>query len=110
LKIAGQASPDRAAVAALSRTIDEALETAEAAGYRVDKLLGTANDEAKPEPEVEPAVEAEPSLEGGAEPEPIIPDEPEAGTEAKPSGPGEIPAAENAPEDIDAAASDGISD
>jgi glycosidase len=41
LKIAGQTSPDRAAVAALSRNIDDALATAEAADYRVDLLLRT---------------------------------------------------------------------
>ncbi|HUB51951.1 MAG TPA: hypothetical protein VL986_07385, partial [Terracidiphilus sp.] len=45
LKIAGQLSPDRAAVAALSRTIADALATAEDAGYRVDKLLRSGKDE-----------------------------------------------------------------
>jgi glycosidase len=45
LKIAGQASPDRAAVAALSHTIDDALATAEAAGFRVDRLLKSGKDQ-----------------------------------------------------------------
>jgi glycosidase len=49
LKIASHASPDRAAVTALSRTIVDALATAEAAGYRVDKLLRSSNDEPETE-------------------------------------------------------------
>jgi glycosidase len=51
LKIAGQASPDRAAVQALSRTVEDALATAEAAGYRVDKLLRSGQDETVEEAE-----------------------------------------------------------
>jgi glycosidase len=42
LRLAGQAAPSRAAVAELSKTVDEALATAEAAGYRIDALLSTA--------------------------------------------------------------------
>jgi len=47
LRLAGEPAPGRAAVEVLSRTIDEALATAEAAGYRVDALLddvGPATD------------------------------------------------------------------
>jgi hypothetical protein len=62
LKIAGEASPDRAAVTVLSCTIDDALATAEAVGYRVDKLLRAAKDE--DEVEAEPAKQVEPPLEG----------------------------------------------
>jgi hypothetical protein len=40
LKLAGEAKPRRSAVFALSKTVDEALTTAEAAGYRIDYLLG----------------------------------------------------------------------
>jgi len=45
LRIAGKAAPDRTAVDAMSHTIKDALETAEAAGYRVDLLLGPADEE-----------------------------------------------------------------
>jgi hypothetical protein len=40
LRLAGEAAPSRAAVEEVSRTIEEALATAEAAGYRIDALLG----------------------------------------------------------------------
>jgi hypothetical protein len=53
LEIAGHAAPDRAAVAALARTVGDALATAEAAGYRVDKLLQSGKDQPEPEAEVE---------------------------------------------------------
>ena len=75
LKAAGQASPDRTAVTAISRDIQNALATAEAAGYRVDKLLGIAHEESQsdaeadsenaadalddPQPDSAPASEAE---------------------------------------------------
>jgi hypothetical protein len=61
----------------MSRTVAEALETAEAAGYRIGALLGQdaapdAGDE--PAPEVEPeSPEAQPSLTGEPEPqEPVV--------------------------------------
>jgi len=57
LKIAGQAAPDRAAVAALSRTVEDALATAAAVGYRVDKLLQTGKGE--PEDEADEPEESE---------------------------------------------------
>jgi len=44
LRIAGEAAPSRAAVEEMSRTVEEALATAEAAGYRIDALLGTAEE------------------------------------------------------------------
>jgi hypothetical protein len=56
LRLAGEAAPSRVAVEEMSKTVSEALATAESAGYRIDILLG----EAKPqftcdasEPEVE---------------------------------------------------------
>jgi glycosidase len=60
LHLAGESAPSRAAVETMSRTIKDALATAEAAGYRVDLLLGpTANEGAGEETarEVEPATE-----------------------------------------------------
>ncbi len=42
LKLADDPAPKRAAVEQLSRAVDEALEAAETAGYRVDVLLGEA--------------------------------------------------------------------
>jgi hypothetical protein len=45
LKIAGVAQVDRAALAEMGKTIAEALETAEVAGWRVDGLLGRAKEE-----------------------------------------------------------------
>ncbi len=42
LRLAGEASPSRAAVEELSKTVEEALSTAETANYRIDKLLGSA--------------------------------------------------------------------
>ncbi len=52
LRLAGEASPSRAAVEELSKTVEEALATAEAATYRIDALLGsTAGPECEePEP------------------------------------------------------------
>ena len=54
LRLAGEPTPSRATVEELSRTVAEALATAEAAGYRIDTLLG----EAAPDDETE-APEAE---------------------------------------------------
>jgi hypothetical protein len=42
LRLAGDAAPSRAAIQAMSKSIDDALATAEAAGYRVDLLLPPA--------------------------------------------------------------------
>jgi hypothetical protein len=57
LRLAGEAAPSRAAVEALSYTVATALNSAEAAGYRIDTLLGplAATDAgASPAPEPEP--------------------------------------------------------
>ena len=40
LRLAGQTAPSRAAVEQMSRTVEEALATAEAAGYRIDAIAG----------------------------------------------------------------------
>jgi hypothetical protein len=42
LRLAGEVAPSRAAVEEMSKTVHEALDTAEAAGYRIDTLLGSA--------------------------------------------------------------------
>jgi glycosidase len=60
LRLAGEAAPSRKAVERMSRTVAEALATAEAAGYRIDALLGTvsatdAEDASEPAVEVQPA-------------------------------------------------------
>jgi hypothetical protein len=60
LRLAGESAPGRAAVETMSRTIEDALATAESAGYRVDLLLGPVT-----------AAEAE-SL--ALEPEPLEPE------------------------------------
>jgi len=61
LSLAGEANPSRGAIAELSKTVSEALETAEAAGYRMDEILVS-----EPEPELftdEPApVEDQPAV------------------------------------------------
>jgi hypothetical protein len=56
LGLGGEAAPSRAAVEKMSKTVEEALATAEAAGYRIDALLGTSTDPdagETPEPEAE---------------------------------------------------------
>ena len=42
LRVCSETTPSRVAVEEMSRTVEEALATAEAAGYRIDKLLGLA--------------------------------------------------------------------
>jgi glycosidase len=44
LRLAGEASPDRSVIEELNNRVDEALKTAEAAGYRIDALLGESSD------------------------------------------------------------------
>jgi len=44
LRLARETSPSRAAVEELSRTVAAALKSAEAAGYRIDVLLGPLAD------------------------------------------------------------------
>ncbi|MGO9776094.1 MAG: hypothetical protein ACLPM3_05855, partial [Terracidiphilus sp.] len=90
LRLAGESAPgrvgsNRAAVRAMSKSLNEALAAAEAAGYRVDLLLAPAAVEfageepaAEPEPTtavaVEPAAEFVPESEAESipEPEPIV--------------------------------------
>ncbi len=60
LRLAGETSPSRAAVEELSRTVTAALASAEAAGYRIDVLLGPLSklgeqESAMPGPELEQA-------------------------------------------------------
>ena len=116
LRLAGDAVPSRTAVQAMSRTVEEALETAEAADYRVDLLLDTAAVEAaaeepaseggsaaepatqpEPEPEAQPLpVESAEAAQPDAEPtaEPAIEPTAEPGPEAEPQAP---PAEESEP-------------
>ena len=63
LRLAGEPAPARTAVEELSKTVEEALATAEAAKYRIDQLLGTA----APAEEEPPAEEAAESVEEGIE-------------------------------------------
>jgi hypothetical protein len=51
IQVAGQTTPSRAVIEEMSRTIEEALATAESAGYRIDTLLGK---EAAPETDTVP--------------------------------------------------------
>ena len=65
LRLAGEPTLDRAAIAEMGHFVDEALASAEAAGYRIDALLGPAaeapaGDVAEPEVEPQPAAQAEP--------------------------------------------------
>jgi len=64
LRLAGEAAPSRSAVQAMSRTVEEALATAEAASYRVDLLLAPAVAEVEVE---EPSAEANSAVEPAAQ-------------------------------------------
>jgi hypothetical protein len=44
LRLAGEPALDRAAIDRMGTIVDEALASAEAAGYRIDRLLGTATE------------------------------------------------------------------
>jgi hypothetical protein len=65
LKIAGEPVPNRKQIESLAKTVDEALDAAEAAGYRIDELLGWDQSiaESEIEPELKPEAEAEPEPE-----------------------------------------------
>jgi hypothetical protein len=67
LRLAGEPAPRRATVVEMSKTIDEALASAEAAGFRVNVLLGLDDIEAAGE-------EAAPDTESGGEREVEIPE------------------------------------
>jgi glycosidase len=71
LRLAGEAAPSRTAAAEMSKTVQDALATAEAAGYRVDLLLGTDAEEtpvsdAEPDAAEPQTEEAEPEIESPA--------------------------------------------
>jgi glycosidase len=66
LRLAAEASPSRAAIEEMSRTVEEALATAEAAGYRADLLLAPSTTET--EAVEEPAPETDSSAPPVAEP------------------------------------------
>jgi hypothetical protein len=60
LRLAGEPALDRAALGEMGKFVDEALATAEAAGYRIDALLEPAEDAGAremPEPEATGPVE-----------------------------------------------------
>jgi hypothetical protein len=50
LRLAGDPTPSREEVKELSKTVEEALASAEAAKYRIDQLLGAAPVADEPEP------------------------------------------------------------
>jgi len=58
IRLGGEAAPSRAAVHTMSKNVEEALATAEAAGYRIDVLLGL--DKEEPEPVEAPVADGEP--------------------------------------------------
>jgi glycosidase len=66
LRLAGETALSRTAVEEMSKTVEDALATAQAAGYRIDMLLGPANGVA-------------PSSEAGSEA--VEPEQPQAETE-----------------------------
>jgi glycosidase len=88
LRLGCEAAPSRAAVEEMSKTVEEALATAEASGYRIDALLGqeTAPDEGEeagaeveseapgPEqPQTEEPEAQEPVIESPVEDDPVEP-------------------------------------
>jgi len=75
LRMAGEPVPERAAAEKMSKTVEEALATAEAAGYRIDALLGPAGE---PEAGEAPA----PEFESPA----LVPEEPQIEAKKPPMG------------------------
>jgi hypothetical protein len=64
LRLAGEPAPNRAAAEAMSKNVDEAIASAEAAGYRIDALIrgsGAAAEAGKPEEILIEADEVEPT-------------------------------------------------
>jgi glycosidase len=98
LRLAGETTPSLAAVEQISKTVEEALTTAEAAGYRIDALLGTAEEinigeAVEAEAEVRPKAPEEPQIQSEkSQPEQLGPHEPSleshAVTMEKPARPG----------------------
>jgi len=68
LRLAGEPAPSRTAVEEMNKTVQEALETAEAAGYRIGALLG---QDAVPDAAEEPVTEAESETEPETVEEPL---------------------------------------
>jgi hypothetical protein len=68
LRLAGEPVLDRAAITRMGASVDAALATGEAAGYRIDALTGTAElaapEEEAPEPESDSLTVVEPEPEG----------------------------------------------
>ena len=78
LRLAGEPAPGRADVEDLSKTVEEALATAEGANYRIDELLGSAapeSEEPKPLAAEDDSQTIEEGIEEPAEPEPEEPAE-----------------------------------
>jgi hypothetical protein len=67
LRLAGEPALDRAAIVQMGTFVDDALASAEAAGYRIDTLLGPGA-EAPAEEAAEPEAEPQPVAEAGNEP------------------------------------------
>jgi len=67
LRVAAEPAPSRTLVEELSKTVEEALSTAEEAGYRIDALLGSADISGSVESEPLPPKENAPSVEGETE-------------------------------------------
>ena len=87
LRLAGEASPSRIDVEQMSRTIEEALASAESAGYRVDLLLGPALAEEEGEEIASDETERSAVEEEVAETEEGKPAEPEIESPVKPVKP-----------------------
>ena len=79
LRLAGETTPSRSAVEELSKTVGEALATAETANYRIDELLGSATAPESEEAEKLASEDESDTIEEGAAsavaPEPQQPDE-----------------------------------
>jgi glycosidase len=106
LRLAGEACPSRAAAEEMSRTIEDALGTAEAAGYRVDLLLApSATEPAAGEPvseadsgtqqATESAAGSEAESEVFAEAQPLSPEPSEPIERDEPAEPKTDPVAES---------------
>ncbi len=65
LRLAGETTPSRAEVEELSKTIEEALATAESANYRIDELLGSAAAPVSDESEATPPEDDSNTIEEG---------------------------------------------
>jgi len=87
LRLAGESAPGRAEVEEMSKTIEEALASAESAGYRVDLLLGPALAEEEGEEIAPDEAEGSVAEEEAAEKEEGKPAEPEIESPVKPVQP-----------------------